>query len=130
MYKNLLCIAIILFASIPLASATEFVIDIDTAHHHLGDNFKEELTPNNPEGLEYIKTFNLDIAIASARLTLKTKSVVPSPTKEFLDKVYLNGIELGKLNDYIPAQTQDNEEIDIAIPIHPTILKSGINTIN
>jgi len=129
MYKNLLCIAIILFASIPLASATEFVID--TAHHHIGDNFKEELTPNDPEGTTYTKTFNLDSVenIESAGLRLVTKSIVPSPTDEFLDKVYLNGIELGTLNDYILAQTQDNEEIDISIPVDPTILKSGINTV-
>lgn len=129
MYKNLLYIAIILFASIPLAFATEFVID--TAHHHIGDNFKEELTPNDPEGFEYIKTFNLDSVenIEGARLSLVTKSIVPSPTNEFLDKVYLNGIELGTLNDYITAQTQDNEEIDISIPVDPTILKSGINTV-
>jgi len=37
MMKNLLCIAILLFAAISLASATEIVID--TAHHHLGDDY-------------------------------------------------------------------------------------------
>jgi len=41
MMKNLLCIAILLFAAILLASATAMVID--TAHHHLGDDYKGEL---------------------------------------------------------------------------------------
>ncbi len=37
MMKNLLCIALLLFVAIPLASATAMVID--TAHHHLGDDY-------------------------------------------------------------------------------------------
>ena len=37
MMKNLLCNALLLFAAISLASATEIVID--TAHHHLGDDY-------------------------------------------------------------------------------------------
>lgn len=130
MMKNLLCIAIlVLFAAISLASATEIVIDI--AHHHLGDNFKEELTPGEPGGLIYTATFNLDSPadIRSAELTLTAKSVVPGPAAEFLDRVYLNEKEIGALNDYIPAQTPDDIAIDIAVPIDPTILKPGTNTI-
>ena len=37
MMKNLLCIAMLLFVAIPLASAMAMVID--TAHHHLGDDY-------------------------------------------------------------------------------------------
>jgi hypothetical protein len=127
--KNLLCAAIILFAAISLASATE--VFIYPAHHHLGDNFKEELTPGEPEGLVYTTTFNLDSQadITGAELRLTTKSVVPGPTDEFLDKVYLNGMELGTLNDHISEQTPDDGAIDIVIPVDPSILKSGINTI-
>ena len=132
--KNLFCIAILIlfvFAVISLASATDIVID--TAHHHLGDDIKEELTPGEPEGLVYTATFNLDstadVRVRSAELTLTTKSVVTGPTDEFLDKVYLNEMEIGTLNDYIPAQTPDDIAVDIAIPIQPGILKSGMNTI-
>jgi len=127
--KNLLCAAIILFAAISLASATE--VFIYPAHHHLGDDFKEELTPGEPEGLVYTTTFNLDSRadITGAELRLTTKSVVPGPTDEFLDNVYLNEMELGTLNDHIPEQTPDDGAIDIVIPVDPSILKSGINTI-
>jgi len=88
--KNLLCAAIILVAAISLASATE--VFIYPAHHHLGDDFKEELTPGEPEGLVYTTTFNLDSRadITGAELRLTTKSVVPGPTDEFFDNVYLN----------------------------------------
>ena len=44
MMKNLLCIALLLFAAISLASATAMVID--TAHHHLGDDY-------NYDGFEF-----------------------------------------------------------------------------
>ena len=142
--KNLLCTAIIVFAAISLASVTE--VFIYPAHHHLGDDFKDELTPGEPEGLVHITNFSLDSRadITGAELRLTTKSVVPGPTDEFLDMVYLNEMEIGTLNDYIhisvpgrtqtsndhhPEQTQDDGAIDIVIPVDPSILKSGINTI-
>ena len=129
MLKSLLCTAILLFAAISLASATG--INIDTAHHHLGDDFKKGLTPSEPESLVYTATINLDSPtdIRSAELTLTAKSVVSGPKDEFLDKVYLNDKEIGTLNDYIPAQTLEEDAINIAIPIHPSILKHGTYTI-
>ena len=45
MMKNLLCNALLLFAAISLASATAMVID--TAHHHLGDDYNYDLRPCN-----------------------------------------------------------------------------------
>lgn len=143
--KNLLCAAIILFAAISLASATEVFL-YPAHHHHLGDDFKEELTPCEPEGLVYTTTFNLDSRadITGVELRLTTKSVVPGPTDEFLDEVYLNGMWIGTLNDHVhapapdhtqtlndhsPEQTPDGGAIDIVIPVDPSILKSGINTI-
>ena len=143
--KNLLCAAIILFAAISLASATEVFL-YPAHHHHLGDDFKEELTPCDPEGLVYTTTFNLDSRadITGVELRLTTKSVVPGPTDEFLDEVYLNGMWIGTLNDHVhapvpdhtqtlndhsPEQTPDGGAIDIVIPVDPSILKSGINTI-
>lgn len=127
--KNLLCAAIILFAALSLASATEIVID--PVHHHLGDDFKEELTPCEPEYLVYITVFNLDSLadITGAELRLTTKGVVPGPTDEFLDKVYLNEMEIGTLNDHIPEKTPDDGTIDIIIPVDPKILRSGTNSI-
>jgi len=143
--KNLLCAAIILFAAISLASATEVFL-YPAHHHHLGDDFKEELTPCEPEGLVYTTTFNLDSRadITGVELRLTTKSVVPGPTDEFLDEVYLNEMWIGTLNDHVhapvpdptqtlndhsPEQTPDGGAIDIVIPVDPSILKSGINTI-
>jgi len=133
MMKNLLFIALFLFAfliaSVSDASAAEIVLDAE--HHHLGDDFKEELTPGDPEGLNYTGTFTLNssIDVESAELTLTVKSVVPGPTDEFLDTVYLNEIEIGSLNDYIPENTSDSEAVDIIIPFHPTFFNTGANTI-
>ncbi len=131
--KNLLCIALLLFAflfaSVSAASASEIVLD--TEHHHLGDNFKEELTPADPDGLVYTATFTLDplADIRYTEFTVAVKSVVPGPTDEFLDKVYLNEIEIGALNDYIPENTADSAAVDILIPVHPTFFNPGNNTI-
>ena len=72
--KNLLFIALLLFASlvasISAVSASEIVLDAE--HHHLGDDFKEELNPGNPEGLIYTSTFhsNSSVDIESAELTV------------------------------------------------------------
>jgi len=131
--KKLLFISLLLFASlvasISAVSASEIVLD--TEHHHLGDDFKEELNPGNPEGLVYISTFSLNSSadIESAELIVSVKSVVPESTYEFLDKVYLNEIYAGALNDYIPRGTADSAEVDIRIPVHPAIFNPGNNTI-
>jgi len=131
--KNSLILALLLFfslfASVSVASATDIVLD--TEHHHLGDNFKEELNPGDPEGLVYTATFTLDPSadIESAELTMTGKSIVPGPTKEFLDKVYLNEIEIGTLNDYVPAETPDSASVSIKIPIHHSFFDPGTNTI-
>ncbi|WP_440947706.1 PQQ-binding-like beta-propeller repeat protein [Methanosarcina sp. T3] len=130
--KKLLCITLFLFtflfASVSAASATEIIFDIE--HHHLGDGFKEDLTPAEPDGLSYTATFTLDsMDIRDAELTLTVKSVVPGPTDEFLDKVYLNGLEIGILNDYIPENTSDSEVVNITIPVHPAFFNPGNNNI-
>ncbi|WP_255336023.1 PQQ-like beta-propeller repeat protein [Methanosarcina sp. KYL-1] len=133
MVKNLLCPALLLFAflfaSISGVSASEIVLDAE--HHHPGDDFKEELTPHDPEGLVYMTTFNLDplADIRYAEFTVTVKSVVPEPRDEFLDKVYLNEIKIGNLNAYIPENTSDSAAVDILIPFHPTFFNPGNNTI-
>lgn len=107
--KNLLCVTLLLFASLFIfisdASATEIVLD--TEHHHPGYDLKEELTTAEPESLVYTGTFilNSSATIESAELIVSVKSVVPVSTDEFLDKVYLNEVYAGSLNDYIPAET-------------------------
>lgn len=49
--KNSLILALLVLVlsvtSFSIASATEIVLD--TEHHHLGDDFKEELNPDDPE---------------------------------------------------------------------------------
>lgn len=131
--KNLLCISLILFISLfvfsSAVSATEIILD--TGHHHLGDDFKEELNSGNPEGLVYTVTFTLDpsMDIEDAELTLTGKSIIPGPTDEFLDKVYLNEKKIGSLNDYIPADTPDSAAVNITIPVHPSFFDHGTNTI-
>ncbi|KKG13893.1 hypothetical protein EO98_00950 [Methanosarcina sp. 2.H.T.1A.6] len=131
--KNLLCVTLLLFASLFIfisdASATEIILD--TEHHHLGDDFKEELTPAEPESLVYTGTFILNSSanIENAELIVSVKSVVPASTDEFLDKVYLNEVYAGALNDYIPAETPDSSEVEIKIPIHPTLFNPGNNTL-
>ncbi|WP_048065658.1 hypothetical protein [Methanosarcina acetivorans] len=113
-----------LFAFISGASATEIVLD--TEHHHLGDNFKEELNPGDPEGPVYTATFTLGSAdIRSVELRVAVKNIVLGPTDKFLDKVYLNEIEIGAINDYVPAGTPDDAEVDIEIPVHPTLFNPG-----
>jgi outer membrane protein assembly factor BamB len=131
--KNLLRVMLFLFASMfvfaSAASATEIVLD--TEHHHLGDDFKEELNPGAPEGLIYTATFTLGTSVdmESAELTLTGKSIVPGPTGEFLDKIYLNDIEIGSLNDYVPTGTPDSDSVNITIPVHPSFFDPGNNTI-
>jgi len=134
--KRLLCISLLLFvsiltlaASISNVSAAEIVID--TGHHHFGDDFKEELNPDDPEGLVYTANFALDpsVDIESAKLTLTVRSIVPGPTDEFSDKVYLNEIKIGSLNDYVPAETPDSVAVNISIPVHPSLFNPGNNTL-
>ncbi|WP_269851093.1 PQQ-binding-like beta-propeller repeat protein [Methanosarcina horonobensis] len=133
MKKNLIYVILFLFASLfvfaSVASATEIVLD--TEYHHLGDDFKEELNPDDPEGLIYTTIFTLDpsVDIESAELTLTGRSVVPGPTDEFLDKVYLNNIEIGSLNDYVQTETSDSAAVNITIPVHFSYFNSGNNTI-
>ena len=88
--------------------AAVYVLDAD--HHHLGDGVKPELLPTAAEDTVYTKTFIPDrIDGDAASITLTTKSVVPTDTAGiglFYDQVYVNGNEVGKLNDYIEAKEQ------------------------
>ena len=125
---------IILFGVMILAiSQTGIAAEIvlDNGQHHLGDDFKDELIPNEPEGVVYTVDFNLSNSaqINSARLKLDARSIVPEASDEFLDKVYLNEIEIATLNDYVPAQISDNELIRITVQVDPAYFKNGTNTI-
>ncbi len=134
--KRLLFISLLLFASIltlaaSISNVSAAEVVIDTGHHHLGDDFKEELNPDDPEGLVYTANFTLNpsVDIESAELTLTVRSIVPGPTDEFSDKIYLNEIEIGSLNDYVPAETPDSVAVNITIPVHPSLFNPGNNTL-
>jgi outer membrane protein assembly factor BamB len=112
-------------------STAVYVLDAD--HHHLGDGVKLKLTPADAEGTVYTKIFVLNrIDGDTARITLTTKSVVPTDTAGiglFHDQVYVNGNEVGKLNDYIEAKEQDNLPRSVTIYFSTKLLYSGENTI-
>ena len=106
---------------------------LDTDHHHLGDGVKPELLPADAEDTVYTKTFVPNrIDGDAASITLTTKSVVPTDTAGiglFYDQVYVNGDEVGKLNDYIEAKEQDNIPRSVTIYFSTKLLISGENNI-
>ena len=125
---------IILFGVMILAMSQPGIaaeIVLDNGQHHIGDDFKSDLIPNEPEGIDYTVDFNIDNSaqINSARLKLDARNIVPEASDEFLDKVYLNDIEIATLNDYIPAQISDDELIRITFSVDPAYFKNGTNTI-
>ncbi|MCW7069091.1 MAG: hypothetical protein OCU17_00510 [Methanophagales archaeon] len=115
----------------PQVSAIEYII-ADHSHHHLGDDFKENLIPKEPEGVVYTKTFFMDSEFESPELILMIKSVVPvapheiNDSTEYLDKVYINDVEVGILNFYA---TPEHEPADVYISVDPGLLRIGNNTI-
>jgi hypothetical protein len=74
----------------------------DNSHYHLGNDFKEDLTPKEPEGVIYAKTFLLDSEFDAPELVLMAKSVSPYEIKatEYMDRVYINDVEVALLNCY------------------------------
>jgi len=81
------------------------IILADNSYHHLGNDIKEDLTPKEPEGITYTKTFFLDSGFKSPYLSLKLKSVTPYEINatEYLDRVYINDVEVALLNCYFKA---------------------------
>ncbi|HJH32187.1 MAG TPA: hypothetical protein C5S50_08455 [Methanosarcinaceae archaeon] len=106
---------------------------LDAGHHHLGDGVKPELTPADAEGTVYTKIFVQDrIDGDTASITVTTKSVVPTDTAGiglFYDQVYVNGNNVGKLNDHIEAKEQDNLPRSVTIYFSTKLLHSGENNI-
>jgi hypothetical protein len=115
-----------------LHSESPAVYVLDAGHHHPGDGVKPELTPADAEGIFYTKIFVLDrIDGDTADIMLTTKSVIPTDTAGiglFLDQVYVNGNNVGKLNDYIEAKEQDNLPRSVTIYFSTKLLYSGINS--
>jgi len=125
---------IILFGVMILAISQPGIaaeIVLDNGQHHIGDDFKDDLIPNEPEGIDYTVDFNIDNSaqINNAKFKLDARSIVPEASDEFLDKVYLNDIEIATLNDYVPTQTSENELIRITFSVDPAYFKNGTNTI-
>ncbi len=77
-------------------------ITADNLYHHLGDNFKDELIPKQAEGVIYTRTFFIDSEFESPELGLMAKSATPfeNNATEYLDKIYINDIEVALLNRY------------------------------
>lgn len=91
----------------PQTFAIETIVS-DNSHYHLGNDFKEELTPKEPEALVNEKTFLLDSEFDAPELGLMAKSVSPYEINatEYMDRVYINDVEVALLNCYfkpIPA---------------------------
>ena len=88
-------------------TAIETII-ADNSYHHLGNDFKEDLTPKEPEAVVYEKSFLLDSEFDAPELNLMAKSVTPyeNNATEYMDRVYINDVEVALLNCYfkpIPA---------------------------
>ncbi|AKB50837.1 hypothetical protein MSBRW_1584 [Methanosarcina barkeri str. Wiesmoor] len=127
----ILALLLLVISVIPVSNVSAAEIVLDTEHHHLGDDFKEELNPVDPEGLVYTANFTLNpsVGIESAELTLTGRSIVPGPTDEYSDNVYLNEVKIGSLNDYVPAETPNYVAVNITIPFHPSLFNPGNNTL-
>ncbi len=82
-------------------AAIETII-ADNSYPHLGNDFKEELTPKEPEGVTYSKTFFLDSGFEAPELVLMANSVSPYEINatEYIDRVYINDAEVALLNCY------------------------------
>lgn len=56
----ILMLLVIVFSVTSVSNVLAAEIVLDTGHYHLGDDFKEELNPVDPEGLVYTANFTLD----------------------------------------------------------------------
>jgi hypothetical protein len=112
-------------------TGTTSVITIDSGHHHLGDNADSSLVPEEPEGVSYSKTFDVDMAADSAEVVLTMKNVMPAneAAGELYDQVYLNGENIGRLNDLVLNETQDYLPVTVSIPFDPSLLRGSSNVI-
>ncbi len=89
----------------------------DNSYHHLGNDFKEDLTPKEPEAVVYEKTFLLDSEFESPELVLMAKSVSPYEINatEYMDRVYINDVEVALLNCYFKPPPVSFFNIDIKL---------------
>lgn len=113
------------------STVTTYVITLDSEHHHLGDDVDSNLVPDEPEGVSYSKTFDVESAADYAEVVLTAKNIMPSDSskREFYDYVYINGKNVGKLNDYSLNETLDYLPVSVRIPIDPSILRGFDNMI-
>jgi|GEM_PF-2567341 len=97
-------------------AAIETII-VDNSYHHLGNDFKEELTPKEPEAVVYEKTFMLDSQFDAPELGLMAKSVSPYEINaiEYMDRVYINDVEVALLNCYFKPPPVSFFNIDIKL---------------
>ncbi|MCZ7385213.1 MAG: hypothetical protein O8C63_10770 [Candidatus Methanoperedens sp.] len=116
-------------------AAIETIIT-DNSYHHLGNDFKEELTLKEPEGVIYSKTFLLDSEFDAPELGLMANSVSPYEINatEYMDRIYINDVEVALLNCYFKPPSvslfyMDTKlEEDLNKGIVPENLKSVFKT--
>jgi len=136
MKNKIVCVFIGLLILFPVVISEQPVENIvtDYSHHHIGDDFKEDLIPNEPEGTVYTMTFFLDSEFDSPELSFMMKSVVPvdweliDDSTEYLNKVYINDVEVDILNIWvIPQESEATDEF--CADLETDLLRIGNNTI-
>lgn len=136
MINKIVCVFIGLLILFPVVISEQPYENIvtDYSHHHIGDDFKEDLVPNEPEGTVYTMTFFLDSEFDSPELSFMMKSVVPvdweliDDSTEYLNKVYINDVEVDILNIWVmPQESEATDEFHAYL--EPELLSIGSNTI-
>ncbi len=101
---------------------------------HLGDNTDNNLVPPAPTGLSYTRTFSVygSPKRQEVRLILTTVNVQPSAAKderEYNDIVFMNGINVGRLNDKTSSDQQDYSPQKMELVFSSDLLREGENNL-
>ena len=117
---------------IPVTHAIETII-VDNSHHHLGNDVKEDLIPKEPEAVVYEKTFLLDTGFDTPELNLMAKSVSPYEINatEYMDRVYINDVEVGLLNCYFkpPSASLFSMETGLEDDLNKGIISGNLKSV-
>ena len=105
---------------------------IDVNFHHLGDHFVPTYQPQSPEGVEYNKEFEISGEIENPAIKMWVRGLVP-PYAVSIDyvKLYINGVEIGYINEYAMGSGSIydvDDEVEIEVSIEEGILRKGTNS--
>lgn len=123
---------VLAYENIPIiGSYYETFMDVNL---HLGDSTNKDLTPPDPTGLSYTYTFSLygGPKRQEVRLLLTTINILPSAAKdkrEYNDLVYINGVEVGNLNDKTGTDQQDYNPQKMEFIFSSDLLREGDNNL-